>query len=106
MLKIERLICGMLESNCYVIYHEDGGQCYVIDPGYGARAISDVIRAHSLKPKAILLTHHHYDHVGESKSSGTNFRVRCIFTGLIVICTGSRWIFIWKMVISSILKES
>ena len=48
MLKIERLICGMLESNCYVIYHEDGGQCYVIDPGYGARAISDVIRTHSL----------------------------------------------------------
>lgn len=73
MLKIERLICGMLESNCYVIYHEDGGQCYVIDPGYGARAISDVIRAHSLKPKAILLTHHHYDHVGAVKKLRDEF---------------------------------
>lgn len=73
MLKIERLICGMLESNCYVIYHEDGGQCYVIDPGYGARAISDVIRTHSLKPKAILLTHHHYDHVGAVKKLRDEF---------------------------------
>ncbi len=72
-MKIERLICGMLESNCYVIYHEDGGDCYVIDPGYGARAIADVIRKHSLKPKGILLTHHHYDHVGAVKKLNAEF---------------------------------
>ena len=32
-----------------------------------------MIRAHSLKPKAILLTHHHYDHVGAVKKLRDEF---------------------------------
>ena len=42
-MKIERFIGGMLESNGYVIYQKDGGNCYVIDPGYHAGDVSIVI---------------------------------------------------------------
>ena len=63
-MKIERFIGGMLESNGYVIYQKDGGNCYVIDPGYNHRVFEECIDKHQLHLKGILLTHHHYDHVG------------------------------------------
>ena len=63
-MKIERFIGGMLESNGYVIYQKDGGSCCVIDPGYNHRVFEECIDQHQLTLKGILLTHHHYDHVG------------------------------------------
>lgn len=63
-MKIKRFIGGMLESNGYVIYQQDEGDCYVIDPGYSPNVFTDFIKEHSLNIKGILLTHHHYDHVG------------------------------------------
>ena len=64
MIKIKRFIGGALEANGYVIYHHDGGQGYIIDPGYNAGWYKDFLVEHDLHIKAILLTHHHYDHVG------------------------------------------
>lgn len=63
-MKIKRFIGGMLESNGYVIYQEDGGSCYIIDPGYNPKVFIEFVQQHQLQPKGILLTHHHYDHVG------------------------------------------
>lgn len=63
-MKIKRFIGGMLESNGYVIYQRDGGECYVIDPGYNHKVFIQYIEEHALSLKGILLTHHHYDHVG------------------------------------------
>ena len=63
-MKIERFIGGMLESNGYVIYQKDGANCYVIDPGYHAGVFEECIDRHQLHLSGILLTHHHYDHVG------------------------------------------
>ena len=47
-MKIERFIGGMLESNGYVIYQKDGGNCYVIDPGYHAGVFEECIDRHQL----------------------------------------------------------
>jgi len=63
-MKIKRFIGGMLESNGYVIYQQEGGDCYVIDPGYNAKVFIQFIKENDLHLKGILLTHHHYDHVG------------------------------------------
>ena len=63
-MKIERIVQGSLESNCYIIYHSEGGECFIIDPGYNAAKIIKDIEKKNLKPKGILLTHMHYDHVG------------------------------------------
>ncbi|MCB6992320.1 MBL fold metallo-hydrolase [bacterium 210820-DFI.6.37] len=63
-MKIKRFIGGVLQSNGYVIYQEEGGPCYVVDPGYTAANFIDFIAEKHLKPKGILLTHHHYDHTG------------------------------------------
>ncbi|MBR0600242.1 MBL fold metallo-hydrolase [Sinanaerobacter chloroacetimidivorans] len=64
MMKIKRLIGGNLESNGYIIFHEKGGACYIIDPGYQGEKFLETVKDLDLSIKGILLTHHHYDHVG------------------------------------------
>jgi glyoxylase-like metal-dependent hydrolase (beta-lactamase superfamily II) len=63
-MKIKRLIGGNLESNGYVIYDKEQGKCFVIDPGYNGEKYLKIIEDLGLALKGILLTHHHYDHVG------------------------------------------
>lgn len=54
----------MLESNGYVIYQREGGDCYIIDPGYHSKVFIEFVKEQGLNLRGILLTHHHYDHVG------------------------------------------
>lgn len=63
-MKIKRLIGGNLESNGYIIYDKEKGECFVVDPGYNGEKFLKIIEDLELKTKGILLTHHHYDHVG------------------------------------------
>ena len=63
-MRIARFVCGVIEENGYVIWNEEGGECYVIDPGDMADKFLHYIKGRSLNVKAILLTHHHPDHTG------------------------------------------
>jgi len=63
-VKVKRFVIGGLEENGYVIYQKEGGNCYVIDPGGDADKFIKFIDENKLNLAGILLTHHHYDHVG------------------------------------------
>ena len=63
-MKIRRLIGGSLESNGYIIYHREKDICYIIDPGYDPERYIKVLEQMEMQVLGILLTHHHYDHVG------------------------------------------
>lgn len=63
-MKYQRFIGGLLESNGYVLYQEEHGSCYIIDPGYSPKVFLDFMRKKDLHLEGILLTHHHYDHTG------------------------------------------
>jgi len=63
-MKMKRLIGGNLESNGYVIYDREQGECYIVDPGYNGEKFLKIVEELGLSLKGILLTHHHYDHVG------------------------------------------
>ncbi len=67
MIKIDRLVAGYLSTNSYRIYYNDGGEGYVIDPGYRWEEHVAFIKEHDLNIKGILLTHAHHDHVGAAK---------------------------------------
>jgi len=65
-MNIERIVCGSLEANCYIIYRKDGGAAYIIDPGYDVDRTRDFVKRRKLGVKAVLLTHTHYDHSGKA----------------------------------------
>lgn len=66
-MKIKRLIGGNLESNGYILYQKEGGTCFIIDPGYNPDKFLKFVKENRLDLQGILLTHHHYDHVGGVK---------------------------------------
>lgn len=61
MLTVQTLTVGDLSTNCYLV--SDSDQCLIIDPGDDADFVTETIIAKKLVPKAILLTHGHFDHV-------------------------------------------
>ncbi len=61
---IKRIIVGPIEANCYLIGDEKTKEAIIIDPGDEAGKIFSAIKENDLKPKFILLTHQHPDHIG------------------------------------------
>lgn len=59
-MKIETIVVGCMEENCYIL--ECDGKCLVIDPGDEYSKIKEKISSKELL--AVLITHHHHDHIG------------------------------------------
>ena len=64
---IKKIVVGPLESNCYLFGDETTKEIFVIDPGGDYREIKSVIDKDCLKPKAVINTHGHGDHIGANK---------------------------------------
>ena len=62
-MKIKQYVVGEVSTNCYIVINEETNECLVIDPGASANKIASRMKDEGLKPKAILLTHGHFDHV-------------------------------------------
>lgn len=55
---------GMLQCNCYILGDETTREAVVIDPGDDIERVQQVLSHHGLKPKHLVATHAHIDHVG------------------------------------------
>ena len=53
---------GSFEVNCTIL-HQDG-EAWIVDPGGEPEKILGELRRLALKPRGILLTHAHFDHIG------------------------------------------
>mgnify|MGYP006282918761 CR=1 FL=1 len=62
-MNVETLVVGMLEVNCYIAWDEETKYAFVIDPGDEPQRIGECIGELGVKPKGILLTHGHVDHI-------------------------------------------
>ncbi|WP_433743127.1 MBL fold metallo-hydrolase [Falsibacillus pallidus] len=62
-MKWSRLPLGPIQTNCYILADEDK-KCLIFDPGDEGEVLIGWIRKRGLEPKAILLTHAHFDHIG------------------------------------------
>jgi glyoxylase-like metal-dependent hydrolase (beta-lactamase superfamily II) len=60
----EILPVGMLACNCSIVGDEESGEAIVIDPGDEIEHVQEVLTRHKLRPKYIVATHAHIDHVG------------------------------------------
>lgn len=68
MIQIGKLALGLMEVNCYFVRNQGSRECVVIDPGDRFKKIKNYIDENDLDVKAILLTHGHYDHIGQTKA--------------------------------------
>ena len=66
MQKLSMLIktLGMVSTNCYLIMNEEKKEVVIVDPASHGNVIEGILNAKELTPKAILLTHGHFDHIG------------------------------------------
>ena len=71
-MKIERLIVGPLQTNCYVLTFNN--YSIIIDPGDEAQTIIDFCKDKNIK--GVLITHHHFDHIGALKSIEDYFNIK------------------------------
>jgi len=62
-MEIERLVVGRLQTNCYLASCPKTNETVIIDPGDDGDFIAQRIHDLGLKPKLILATHGHFDHV-------------------------------------------
>jgi len=62
-MEIESLRVGQLETNCYLVFCPKTKEAVIIDPGDAGDFISQKILDLKLKPKLILATHGHFDHI-------------------------------------------
>lgn len=64
MLQITKYTTGTIQTNVYIVWETDSMEAVIIDPGANGKKIIDILK-NRLKviPKAILLTHGHFDHI-------------------------------------------
>ena len=63
MLIVERIVCGVLDVNAYVVHREGEQACFVVDPA-ASEPVLAYMDAQNLYCTHILLTHGHFDHIG------------------------------------------
>jgi hydroxyacylglutathione hydrolase len=63
-MKIENIVVGPLQVNCYIVYDEESLDAMVIDPGDDAGKIIRLIDDRKLAVSRIVCTHAHFDHIG------------------------------------------
>jgi len=63
-MKIDRLILGAYQTNCYILRNSETAQdCLIVDAGLGPGQLIGFLKEHKLNPVAVVLTHGHIDHI-------------------------------------------
>lgn len=62
-MKIKTLVLGQLQTNCYLVWDEKSTETIIIDPADEGSYIGQKIIDLKLKPKFIVATHGHFDHI-------------------------------------------
>jgi len=64
-MDIKTLAVGQLKTNCYLVFgfKSSSREAIIIDPGGDSDYIIQKIRDYDLKPKLIVATHGHFDHI-------------------------------------------
>lgn len=63
-LQIRRAVLSDFQENAFVVSVAGRDDCVVVDPGMEPEPLIQALQNAKLQPKAILVTHGHWDHVG------------------------------------------
>ena len=62
-MKIEKFVLGSMGTNCYLIINEETKELIIVDPATCPDYVVSHIKSNGYIPKALFLTHAHFDHV-------------------------------------------
>ncbi|HID09905.1 MAG TPA: MBL fold metallo-hydrolase [Candidatus Latescibacteria bacterium] len=62
-MRVERIVVGALETNCYLICCDETEEAVVIDPGADPERILRAVEEAGVHVAAIVNTHGHFDHI-------------------------------------------
>lgn len=62
-MKIEKFVLGSMGTNCYLLINEDTKELVIVDPPTCPDYMVSHVKSSGYTPKAIFLTHAHFDHV-------------------------------------------
>jgi glyoxylase-like metal-dependent hydrolase (beta-lactamase superfamily II) len=66
--RVRHFVLGPIQTNVYFLVNEETKEMILVDPADNAPRIVDYAKQNDLIPKAILLTHGHYDHIAALKA--------------------------------------
>lgn len=70
------LTTGQWQANCYVVAAPGAADCVIIDPGQDAAAgVRELLAENQLKPRGLLATHGHFDHIASAAELADEFNV-------------------------------
>ena len=84
-MKIEKYALGSLGTNCYLVENEETKELVIIDPAICPDYMISYVKRIGYEPKAILLTHGHFDHIMGIDTLRTGMVSSCLCQ-----CTRSR----------------
>ncbi|MDR1511812.1 MAG: MBL fold metallo-hydrolase [Endomicrobium sp.] len=75
MIKIKKIVSGVLSENCYVVYDSKSLRAVLIDPGEDGEKVIFELTKDKLKPEMVVNTHGHYDHVLSDDRIRSEFKI-------------------------------
>ena len=74
-MKIEKYALGSLGTNCYLVENEETKELVIIDPAICPDYMISYVKRIGYEPKAILLTHGHFDHIMAVKKVKEKYQI-------------------------------
>jgi glyoxylase-like metal-dependent hydrolase (beta-lactamase superfamily II) len=74
-MKLQTIVVGPFDVNCYLYWDEQSRDAVVIDPGGDEQLIIDAVEHSGASLRAILLTHGHGDHIAAVEAVKKKFAV-------------------------------
>lgn len=62
-MRIQPFVLGPYGTACYIVYEYNGNECVIIDAPFPFSKAIAFVASNGLEPKAVYLTHGHFDHI-------------------------------------------